>query len=170
MSHFVICKYCGERFDRDNEPFVEISSRRYAHKKCVDKIENNISQEEKDYNNLEKYIKNLFKVTNINIKTRKQIKDFRENYGFTYSGILKTLYWWYEIKGHTTELSKDGIGIVPYVYEDAEKYYYTLYMAKALNQNINEYKPKIEEIEIASPRVSKKPLKLFNLDIKDWRN
>ena len=36
MAHFVICKYCGIRFDRDLEPAVEVSARRYAHKTCAD--------------------------------------------------------------------------------------------------------------------------------------
>ena len=163
MAHFVICRYCNCRFDRDIEPFVEVSARRYAHKSCADKIDAAIPQEEKDYNNLEKYIKELFKIDRINAKTKKQIKDFREEYGYTYTGMLKTLYWWYEIKGHTTELAKDGIGIVPYVYDDAEKYYYTLYLAKVVNANIHNYKPKIIEVEIPSPQVETKQTKLFKI-------
>jgi len=35
MSHIVICKCCGEKFDRDIEPFVQVSARRYAHAKCA---------------------------------------------------------------------------------------------------------------------------------------
>ena len=163
-SHFVICKYCGCRFDRDVEPFVEVGARRYAHKSCAEKVDAAIPQDEKDYNNLEKYIKKLFNMKNINAKTKKQIKEFREEYGYSYSGMLKTLYWWYEIQDHTTELAQNGIGIIPYIYDDAEKYYYTLYLAKLVNDNVGEYKPKIEEIEIASPRVYTNPTKLFKID------
>ncbi len=93
MAHFVTCKYCGIRFDRDLEPTIEVSSRRYAHKTCAEKVEATIPQNEKDYSNLETYIKKLFKINTINAKTRKQIKDFREEYGYSYSGMLKTLYW-----------------------------------------------------------------------------
>ena len=92
MARYVICKYCGIRFDRDAEPAIEVSSRRYAHKNCAEKVESTISQDEKDYNNLELYIKKLFKINTINAKTRKQIRDFREEYGYSYSGMLKTLY------------------------------------------------------------------------------
>ena len=49
-------------------------------------------------------------------------------------------------------------------YDDAEKYYYTLYLAKLVNDNVGEYKPKIEEIEIASPRVYINPIRLFKID------
>lgn len=163
-QHFVICKYCGCRFNRDVEPFVEIGARRYAHKTCADKVDAAIPQDEKDYNNLEAYIKKLFNMNTVNAKTKKQIRDFREEYGYSYTGILKTLYWWYEIQDHTTELARDGIGIVPYIYADAEKYYYTLYLAKMVNDNVIEYKPRVEKIEIASPRTYINPMKLFNLE------
>lgn len=93
MAHFVTCKYCGSRFDRDLEPAIEISARRYAHKSCVEKVEATIPQDEKDYNNLENYIKKIFKLKTLSAKIRKQIKDYREDYNYTYSGMLKTLYW-----------------------------------------------------------------------------
>ena len=92
-AHFVICKYCGIKFNRDIEPFVEVSPRRYAHKACAEKVESTIPQDEKDYAALEAYIKKLLKMDNLNIKIRKQIKEFREEYNYTYTGILKTLYW-----------------------------------------------------------------------------
>ena len=163
-NHFVICKYCNQKFNRDIEPFVEVGARRYAHKSCAERVDAAIPQDEKDYNNLEIYIKKLFNIKTINAKTKKQIRDFREEYGYSYSGMLKTLYWWYEIQDHTTELAQNGIGIIPYIYDDAEKYYYTLYLAKMVNDNIGEYKPKIEEIEIASPRIHVNPIKLFQIE------
>jgi len=163
-QHFVICKYCNQKFNRDIEPFVEVGGRRYAHKSCAEQIDASIPQDEKDYNNLELYIKKLFNMKTLNIKIRKQIKNFREEYGYSYSGILKTLYWWYEIQNHTIDLAGDGIGIVPYIYKDAEKYYYTIYLAKIVNDGINEYKPKTEKIEIPSPRVFTQPLKMFKLN------
>ena len=44
--------------------------------------------------------------------------------------MLKTLYWWYEIKGNSIDLAQGGIGIIPFIYEDALKYYYSIYMAQ----------------------------------------
>lgn len=92
-NHFVICKYCNQKFNRDIEPFVEVGARRYAHKSCAEQVDAAIPQDEKDYNNLEIYIKKLFNIKTINAKTKKQIRDFREEYGYSYSGMLKTLYW-----------------------------------------------------------------------------
>ena len=166
MAHFVNCKYCGIRFDRDIEPFVEVTNRRYAHKSCFDKVDATIPQDEKDYNELEKYIKKLFKLNNINAKIKKQIRDFRQEYGYSYTGILKTLYWWYEIKDHTTELAQDGIGIVPFVYKDAEKYFYAVYLAKMVNAEI-EYKPRVEVVEISPPKIEERQPRLFNFEDKE---
>jgi hypothetical protein len=87
------CKFCGEQFDRNAEPFVEVGARRYAHKACAEKAQAGISQDELDYLKLEEYIKQLFNINTINAKMKKQIKDFRQEYGYTFSGMLKTLYW-----------------------------------------------------------------------------
>lgn len=157
----VICKYCGIQFDRNAEPFEDVGSRRYAHKSCADRYNNSISQDEKDYNELEKYIKKLFKVDTISVKIRKQIKDFHKDYSYTYSGMLKTLYWWFEIKKNSIEDAQNGIGIIPWVYNDALKYYYTIYIA---NSMVQEYRPEVKEVTIGSPRVRQESIKLFNLD------
>ena len=35
-QHYVICKHCGVRFNRDKEEAVKISANRYVHKTCYD--------------------------------------------------------------------------------------------------------------------------------------
>lgn len=158
----VKCKYCGVQFNRNAEPFVEVGGRRYAHKACAEQHQTAIPQEEQDYQALEDYIKKLFKEDYLNAKTRKQIRDFRKEYNYTFSGMLKTLYWWYEIKGNSIDLAQGGIGIIPFVYDEALKYYYSLYVAQTINENKVITKPKVQEIEIGSPRAFQNPPKLFN--------
>lgn len=162
-AHYVTCVYCGERFNRDKEPTTQVSARRYAHKECAEKHKANKSQEEKDLEALEKYIMHLFDEPYVNARVRKQLKEYKEQYNFTYSGILKTLIYWYEIKGNSTEKANGGIGIIPYVYNDALKYYYTLYLAKLANESkdIEIYKPKEKVIEILPPRVQPKRIRLL---------
>lgn len=43
--------------------------------------------------------------------------------GMTYSGINGTLIYFYEIKKHSKNKANEGIGIVPWVYEEASKYF-----------------------------------------------
>ena len=159
----VKCKYCGKQFNRNAEPCIEVSSRRYAHKSCAEQYLNSISKDEKDYLELEKYIKKLFGLNVLTAKIKRQIKEYKEEYDYSYSGIQKTLYWWFEVRKNSLEKANDGIGIVPYVYDECKNYYYRLYLAKTANEIVNNTIPKaqIQEIEIGSPRVHINPPKLF---------
>jgi hypothetical protein len=62
-------------------------------------------------------------------RIRTQIKNYLTNYNYTYSGILKALKYFYEIKGNSTEKANEGIGIVPYCYQDAYNYYFSIWVA-----------------------------------------
>lgn len=164
--HMVTCIYCKEKFDRDKVPTIQVSARRYAHKECAEKGEASKTQEQKDLEALEKYIMKLFDMPYVNARIRKQLKEYQEQYNYTYSGILKTLVYWYEIKGNSTEKANGGLGIVPYIYEQACQYYYSLYLAKLANEDkdIEEYKPKVKTVEIYPPEVKTKTIRLFNFD------
>ena len=98
MAHPVKCIYCKAVFDRDKEPFVQISDRRYAHKSCAEKNQIEKTKKELDYEALVNYIENLFGIGYVSAKVAKQIKDYRETYNYTYSGMLGTLVYWYEVK------------------------------------------------------------------------
>lgn len=37
MGYPVKCCFCGERFDRDFEPFIKVNTKRYAHECCATK-------------------------------------------------------------------------------------------------------------------------------------
>ena len=80
--------------------------------------------------------------------------------------MLKTLIYWYEIKGNSIEKANGGIGIIPYVYKDASEYYYSIYLAQIANRDkkIEEHQLKINTFNIESPRTFVKKPKLFNID------
>ena len=61
-------------------------------------------------------------------------------YDFTYSGMLKSLKWFYEIKHNDKDSSNGRIGIIPYIYKDAYDYYYNLYLAQQRNKDIENSK------------------------------
>lgn len=167
MAHPVICVYCKGKFDRDKEPCVQVSDRRWAHKACAEKNQIQKSQKELDYERLVNYIENLFGIGYVSAKVAKQIKEYRENYNYTYSGILGTLVYWYEVKGATIDQANGGIGIVPYIYEQAKEYYSKINQANELNAGITGYKLHFKEIIIEAPQAETKPLKLFNIGEDD---
>lgn len=163
--HKVKCKYCQEIFDRDKEPFVKVSERRYAHKLCFEQNQTEKTQEEKDLEALEQYIMNLFSEQYIGPRIRKQIKEYKENYNYSYSGMLKTLIWWFEVKGNSVEKANGGIGIIPYIYQQACDYYYTLFLAKKANENkdLSYLNKNTKTIHIKPPSTNIKSHKLFQI-------
>lgn len=158
----VKCPYCEKQFDANAEPFIKVG-RRYAHIDCAKKFEENKTKEEKDKEALEKYILNLLKEEKINARVKKQIKTYIEENNYTYSGILKALIYFYEVKGNPIDKANGGIGIVPYIYNDAYNYYYELWLANQRNEHklIEQYVPQIEEIKIPIPQRKEKKRKLF---------
>ena len=167
MAHIVVCLYCKEKFDTELEPFVKPNRTRYAHKRCADKREAEKTQEERDKEALEKYIMKLLDEPYLSARVKKQIKDYQEQYKYTYSGMLKSLIWFYEIKGNSTEKANGGIGIIPFIYKDACNYYYNLYLAQEANENKEIKKQEIKEITITSPQAERKKIKLFSFENED---
>ena len=159
-----ICKICGKQFDRNAEQAVIAGPRRYAHQKCLPTgelvpMENPIDPELDKLNN---YIINLLGKDYNAARVKKQIKDFKEQ-GMSYSGMLKSLIYFYEVKGNSKEKANGGIGIVSFVYKDAYNYYYDLFMAQQRNENKKPFIERVREIIIKPPKVEK-PVKLFDLD------
>lgn len=146
MAHKVICTYCKQQFDRDKEAAVPTKARRYAHAACALKLGNleeqalaakvlkDKTQEVEDLEQLEKYIIELLRLDYVNARVRAQINKFHDENHYTYTGIQKSLMYFYEVKNNPVEKANGGIGIVPYVYEDARNYYTAIWQAQQINQ------------------------------------
>lgn len=158
----VKCLYCGEQFDRLSEPNIKIG-RRYAHKSCYESQDEEQLKKDKDKHDFFEYIKELYGSDYNYISISKQAENYIKQYNFTYSGMLKSLKWFYEVKGNSKESSNGRIGIIPYIYEEAKKYYYNLYLAQQRNKDVQGYRLEVKEIVIASPRMYIAPPKLFDL-------
>ena len=158
------CAICGKEFDRNAVQAVRHGARRYSHWTCEPNgelvpMENKIDPELDKLNN---YIIKLLGENYNAARVKKQIKDFKEQ-GMSYSGMLKSLIYFYEVKGNSKEKANGGIGIVPFVYKDAYNYYYDLFMAQQRNENKKPFIERVREIIIKPPKV-KKPIKLSDLD------
>lgn len=143
--------------------------RRYAHANCDPGNSRfvpleEVSEEEKELNNLKDYIDQLYgKSANWGL-IAKQIREFKDK-GYTCSGILKTLQYFYEVKKNTPDNSNGGIGIVGFQYKQAHDYYYDLWLASQKNEykRPEDYVPKVIEVTIVNPerQVKKRPLFTF---------
>lgn len=162
--HLVKCSICQESFDTEKEEFVKTNSRRYAHKRCFEEAESKKLKEEKDKEELIKYIQHLFSTDTLNPRVFKQIKEYKEKYNYTYAGILRSLKYHFEIQHGDINKANDGIGIVPYVYKDAYNYYRALWEAHQRNEDkdIEKYKPVEVEIKAVIPKRNIKKRKFFS--------
>ena len=154
---YVKCLYCGERFNRNdlNIPTKQVSARRYAHLSCWEKHQSEMSKEERDMEAFFEYVRNLFKEDYNHILTKKLAERYVKENNYSYSGMLKTLKWYYEKEGHDISKGNGSIGIIPYIYNQALEYYYALYKAQKVNasKDVSQYiKSPIREITIESPR------------------
>lgn len=131
-----------------------MSNRRYAHKECYEKNQKNSEKQELDKQKLLEYLEIKFHNISNNTKIKAQLKDYINNKNFTYSGIYKTLYYFYDIKKNPIDKANNGIGIVPYIYKEAHDYYYNLWLAQQRNENkqIKDYIPQIEKVHILVPQ------------------
>ena len=166
-SDIVTCIYCKQTFDKNKEPFKVFSNGRYAHQSCFDLEQ---IRELTDQEKLEKYIMQLFGSDYVYAKIKRQIKDYVTNHGFTYSGIHKALIYYYEIKGNKFDEGKaqGGIGIVPFVYQQAFNYYYAIWEAQQKQEYITDaasveaYIPRVVEVKIPIPQRKERKRSLFS--------
>ena len=170
MAHLVICSKCGKQFDRDKVQAVKSGARRYAHYECMPEgelVPLPQTKEDEGLIQLKQYIDKLFGNSANWPLIMKQIKTFKEENGYTYSGMLKSLTYFYDIKGNHVENSK-GIGIIPFAYKDAYNYYYSLFLAQSQNEKVDfkEITSKVREITIKPPCIQKK-IKMFNEEEED---
>lgn len=141
-----------------------MAARRYAHKACCSKADEERAQDLKDKIELEEYIKQLLKINTLDAKIQKQLKKYIEEYKYTYSGIHKALKYFYEIKGNNIEKANGGIGIVPYTYSQAFNYYLSIWQAQQRNvdKDLDLYLPKVEIVVIPRPQARKRKKTLFD--------
>ena len=156
----VVCAYCKKPMSKKDEDCIMIGNNKYVHKACQELEE---KREKTDKEQLEDYIKDLFQISYIDPRVKGQIKKYIDEYNYTYSGIRKALIYHYEIKGGDKSKANGGIGIVPYVYQNAYEYHYNLWLAQQKNKDVEVtlYAPKVKEIVIPRPQRKVKKRQLF---------
>ena len=157
----VKCLICEQTFDREKEENVKVGNR-YVHKTCL------LNTEEGHKIELELYIKTLMHLDKITPLIKSQINKYYTENNYSYKSIMYTLKYFYERQNGDIKKAK-GIGIVPFVYDEAKKYYEQLNKV-AINTekitNINTYTEREKEIIIFSPKqkFNYKKINLLNIE------
>ena len=171
-AHMVKCLFCGKVFDAQESGkdiiWYKPRNNRYAHIECGKQKEAEKTQDEKDYERLYYYVKEQQKNNFDYIKFKKIVEAWHKDYNFTYNGMYYSLIYFYEIKKNSKQKFIDGsIGIIPFVYKDAENYYYNIYIASQRAGTGNYDATRSQTIEISPPAAKQRIPKLFNLDMED---
>ena len=169
MAHLVVCAICGRQFDRDKEQAVKHNGRRYSHYECEPDKELVPLLIKPDVDPaltaLKDYIKLKYGAKANWALINKQIKTFHDEKGYSYSGMLKSLTYFLDIKKNTIEKSNGGIGIIEYCYQAAYDYYLAIFLAQQ-NSNV-EYKQTTKEYVIPLPKARGIKNRLLEWSIED---
>lgn len=164
----VKCPGCTLTFYREDEPHIFVKNR-YWHTVCYNEAQAKIEQSQGAIKELESYLCDLFDMDFVSPRIRNQIKTMVDKYNYSYSGILGSLKYWFEIKENSLEKANNGIGIVPYIYDDARKYYETVFYAHQQNKGIDEIDIETITIRISSPERRVKSQKTVDLEFLEER-
>lgn len=165
--HKVKCMYCEEYFDRDKEPAEKVTSRRYAHKVCYDK---NYKRDDQYAELIYYYLsKEVFIGMNLDScwyqTLNRQLTKYVTDDHYTYEGIYQALKYHYEVKKGDPQKSNGRIGIVPYVYEEAQKYY--AHKEKQSLAALEAYEKVAKEttvIPVVIPHIRRETVKLIDMN------
>lgn len=110
----VTCGGCGISFNRANEG-AEFIKGKWYHANCAliknQKIE------------LDAYVCKIFGLKAPGPVNNKLLQKYKIERGYSYDGMLNALKFWYEVKGHTANKAQERVGIIPYIYAEAQEYY-----------------------------------------------
>lgn len=171
MANLVKCPLCGMK---DNRELMVKVGNRYWHDSCRIEYEENQDAEKteelkikerdkEEYKDLIEYICDLFDCEKPNGIIFKQIKDLHNApYNYRYKAIQMSLEYFFNVKNNSTNKAR-GIGIVPYIYDEAAEFYKNL--AKISQTNIEQESIKPKEVIIKKPvRDMSKKKSNFNLN------
>lgn len=147
MAHIVQCRICKQKFDIDKidkDKWTKPTNNQYYHTDCYNDWKNADNHTDSDWVALiYDFIARDLKVSYDYFMCEAQRKRFIKQNHCTNKGIYFTLKYFYEKKQGDWSKGNGGIGIVPYVYNDAREYWTALERQK--QGTMNEIERQIRE-------------------------
>lgn len=143
MARQVKCPYCEGYLNKED---AHEHKKKYYHVECFEtwRMEADHRKE------LIEYICELYGLESPTGMMLKQIKDFQTDYKYKLKGIELALRYFHETLENSVQQGA-GIGIVPFIYEDAKRHYI---MKKKVEQSVENFENDIEikTVEVPSPK------------------
>lgn len=162
LKYIKKCYYCGKDVDTLKEDYRKPKTNRYAHTDCYNK---NYTPDE----NYVEAIYSLLKDVGIHYdytQCERQRLNFIKKMGYTNEGIFLTLKFFYLVEKADTAKAENRIGIVPYKYDEAQRYFSSLEQKqKQIGEAIKKQLEKEHKvIVIETPYQKKSRRKYIDLD------
>lgn len=165
-----ICPGCKLPVEKSEENKVKGKNNytRYWHPNCLHKVQKEKEKkiaEEMGRKAIFNYLVEIGLSPNYAFWGR-QRNDFINKYGYNDSGILMALKYWFGEKKNSIERANGGMGIVPYIYDEAQNYYRNIILKKKKlsEQAIRQQKEKNKIVKITKTEENKKK-SFINLDL-----
>lgn len=127
----VKCPYCEEMLLRREA--IRHTNGRYYHNNCYEEWRGQAD----DRAQLIDYVCKLYNIKAPTGMMLMQIKRFHDEFNYKYKGMELTLRYFYEVLDNKPR-DGDGLGIIPYVYEDAtEQYVQSLKIKESASDSSN---------------------------------
>jgi hypothetical protein len=115
----------------------------------------------------EKIKNRYFHIEKLTPKINMQIKKYMKEYGYSYEGIEYCVRYFFIIKENSIDKAQGGIGIVPYIYEEAKQYYLSQQAieqkAEKLDNILNLITHKTIQIKLPKPKPAKNFTEIINM-------
>ncbi|WP_310876978.1 hypothetical protein [Priestia megaterium] len=145
MARKVKCPHCEKMMEKEE---AVSHQKRYYHEACLRDKQKSVEHRKE----LAEYICKLHRIDALTGMMRKQIKEFEEEYKYKLKGIELALRYFYETLDNPLR-EGDGLGIVPFVYEDAKKHYMNKQKVKKSMNNLKEEMVTEKRVKIKSPKL-----------------
>lgn len=119
-----ICRICKEKINKEKDDWIMPSNLYYYHRKCYEDWKASTPVTDREYKSfIYDFISRDLKVSYDYHMIEAQINKFVKENKCTIKGIFFTLKYFYEVKKNDWDKGHGGIGIVPFVYNEACNYW-----------------------------------------------
>lgn len=153
----VKCPYCEDKLPRGEA--IRHTNGRYYHEECYEEWRGQAD----DRTQLIDYICELYNVKAPTGMMLMQIKRFQDEFDYKYKGMELSLRYFHELLENPVR-EGDGLGIIPYIYDDAKDNYVTKLSVENSIEDFD-FNTKTKTINISSP-ISKHRKRTTKIDIE----
>lgn len=119
-----ICRICKVEINKEKDDWIMPSKNFYYHHKCYEDWKTSVPATDEQYKSfIYDFISRDLKASYDFHMIEAQLKKFIKENKYTMKGIFFTLKYFYEVKHNDWDKGHGGIGIVPFVYNEACTYW-----------------------------------------------